>query len=89
MRITIFPCLEGGKGGWQAALPTPYRLGKKKQEGGVPANQAKVETENEALPQSVVQGLARAMLPQMRRFFESEQGRQTLEQWRAEREPKC
>ncbi len=50
------------------------------------ANQANAETENEPLPQSVVQSLARAMLPQMQRFFESEQGKQALVQWRAERE---
>ena len=86
MKTMIFPYMEGGQGGWQAALPTSYRLGKKKPRGGVPASQVSIETENEPLPQSVVQGLACAMLPQMRRFFESEQGRQALEQWRAERE---
>ncbi len=84
----IFPYMEGGKGGGKLRSPPPYRLGKKKPRGGVPASQVSIETENEPLPQSVVQSLARAMLPQMRRFFESEQGRKTLEQWRTERERK-
>lgn len=77
--------MEGGKKGG-ATLPTPYRLGKKKRKGRVPANQASTETKADALPQSVVQSLALAILPQMRQFFESEQGKQKLEQWRAERE---
>jgi len=52
----------------------------------VSANTIVLENQTEPLPQSAIESLARALLPQMQAFFESEQGRQALKEWREERE---
>lgn len=40
----------------------------------------------ERLPKTAVESLARALLPQMRAYFASDEGQAALKQWRAERE---
>ena len=81
------PDLEGGYRGWQATLSLlPAGKEKSYRLGGMPANTIVVENQTEPLPQSASESLARALLPQMQAFFESEQGKQALKQWREERE---
>ena len=66
-----------------------YLAGKEKEsyrKGGKSANQITVGIKTEPLPQSVIESLAQALLPEMQDFFESEQGKQALEKWRKERE---
>ena len=72
-------------------LPTPnFLLGwernRELQKRGMSANQVVLENKTEPIPQSAVESLARTLLPQMQAFFESEQGKQALKQWREERE---
>ena len=81
-------CLEGDYRGWQAT-PNLLPAGKEKEhyrEGGVSANRVVLENKTEPIPQSAVESLARALLPQMQAFFESEQGKQMLKEWHEERE---
>ena len=88
---TIFLAWRGATGGGKLTLPTQssYLAGKEKEsyrKGGKSANQITTEIKTEPLPQSVIESLAQALLPQMQDFFESEQGKQALEKWRKERE---
>ena len=85
------PAWRGAIGDGKLTLPTQssYLAGKEKEsyrKGGKSANQITVEIKTEPLPQSVIESLAQALLPQMQDFFESEQGKQALEKWRKERE---
>ena len=52
----------------------------------MPANRVIIENKTEQISQSKLESLARALLPQMQAFFESEQGKQALKKWRDERE---
>lgn len=66
-----------------------YLAGKEKEsyrKGGKSANQITVGIKTEPLPQSVIESLAQALLPQMQDFFKSEQGKQAVEKWHKERE---
>ena len=80
--------LGGGATGGGKPPPSPLPAGKEKSYrlGGMPANTIVVENQTEPLPQSAIESLARALLPQMQAFFESEQGRQALKEWREQRE---
>ena len=40
------------------------------------------------IPQHEVESLARCLLPEMRRYFESEEGRQELKKWKVEQKEK-
>lgn len=84
------PRLEGAIGGGKLTLPTQssYLAGKEKEsyrKGGKSANQITTEIKTEPLPQSVIESLAQALLPQMQDFFKSEQGKQAVEKWHKEK----
>ena len=81
-------CLERDYRGWQAT-PNLLPAGKEKERyrrGRVSDNRVVLENNTEPIPQSAVESLARALLPQMQAFFESKQGKQALKEWREKRE---
>ena len=53
--------------------------------GGISDNLIILENGIEILPPSIIEGLARSLLPQMQSFFASESGKQTLKQWHEKR----
>lgn len=67
-------------------VPLPAGKEKGYRLGGMPANTVVVENQTEPLPQSAIESLARALLPQMQAFFESKQGKRALKEWHEERE---
>ena len=74
---------------WRFPPQTSYLAGKEKEsyrKEGISANRVVLENKTEPIPQSAVERLARALLPQMQAFFESEQGKQALKEWHGERE---
>ena len=82
--------MEGDYRGWQAiAYHPPVPTGKEEyayRKGGVPATEVIKTNQSERLPKTAVESLARALLPQMRAYFASDEGEAALKQWRAERE---
>ena len=52
----------------------------------MPATEVIKTNQSERLPKTAVESLARALLPQMRAYFASNEGHAALKQWRAERE---
>ena len=82
--------MEGDYRGWQAiAYHPPVPTGKEEyayRKGGVPATEVIKTNQTERLPKTAVESLARALLPQMRAYFASDEGQAALKQWRAERE---
>ena len=65
---------------------TSWERKRELQKRGMSANQVVLENKTEPIPQSAGESLARTLLPQMQAFFESEQGKQALKEWREERE---
>ena len=54
-----------------------------------PVSMAKSKKENDfgtGIPKDVMESLARALLPEIRAFYESEEGKEAFEKWKAERE---
>lgn len=82
--------MEGDYRGWQAiAYHPPVPTGKEEyayRKGGGPATEVIKTNLTERLPKTAVESLARALLPQMRAYFASDEGQAALKQWRAERE---
>ena len=52
----------------------------------MPATEVIKTNQTERLPKTAVESLSRALLPQMRAYFASDEGQAALKQWRAERE---
>lgn len=50
------------------------------------ANTKKEKDFGTGIPNDVMESLARALLPEIRAFYESEEGKAAFEQWKAERE---
>ena len=50
------------------------------------ANTKKENDFGTGIPDDVMESLARALLPEIRAFYESEEGKAAFEQWKAERE---
>lgn len=40
------------------------------------------------LPQSIIDSFAKFLVPEIRKFYETEEGKQTLAEWEAEHPPK-
>ena len=81
---------EGDYRGWQAIAYHPPVLTVLEEyadrKDGVPATEVIKTNQSERLPKTAVESLARALLPQMRAYFASDEGQAALKQWRAERE---
>lgn len=76
-------------GGKAIAYHPPVPTGKEEyayRKGGVPATEVIKTNQTERLPKTAVESLARALLPQMRAYFASDEGQAALQQWREERE---